>query len=208
MRHARKHPGILASRLLRDMQNGIALGGERNEGGSNKAPACAKAYYHQVLDREKLGTLRNKREQITLCTILDHLALGRTQEAADVAAQRIKSVQMATKQGNWDRSCFLELVPLADGDLCDPSEKKLANREHKTSQSLHPEKDSSANDWKSSDHPDQWGGKKGAGKGKEQPFYKWKAWGQPKKKGRKGQGKKGQGKSEQKYDKDGNPCES
>ena len=190
------------------MESGIALGGSERSARS-KAPAVAKAYYHQILDKEKTATTRNKREQVTLCTILDHLASGRAQEAADVAAQRLKSVQMATKHGTWERSCFLELVPLADGDLTDPSEKKLANREHKTTQSLQPAGAASGSDWKESDWPKPWGQPKGSGK-KGTPYYQFKPWGQPKKKGQgKGKGKKnkkGKGQEEQKYDADGNPC--
>ena len=208
MRHSRKNPGKLAARLLQDMESGIALGGNERSARS-KAPPVAKAYYHQVLDRERGGSVRNKREQITLCTILDHLASGRPQEAADVAAQRIKSVQMATKHGNWDRSCFLELVPLTDGDLTDPSEKKLANREHKSTQQLQPTNDNSGNDLKTSDWPKPWGKPKGGKKGeKGNPNYTFiKPW--PKKKGKGGRGNKkgkGNGNEEQKYDENGNPC--
>ena len=86
--------------------------------------------------KEPGTTLRNKREEVTLCHVLDHLALGRTKEAADVCAQRLKSVQLANKHGNWDRSRFIELVPMADSDLADPSEKKVANRGLKDNREL------------------------------------------------------------------------
>ena len=48
--------------------------------------------------------MRNNREIATLAVALDHLALGRTAFAADVLTMRLKSVEMASRDGHWDRA--------------------------------------------------------------------------------------------------------
>ena len=191
------------------MENAIGLGGEKKLKGSLDAPASAKAYYHQVLAKETETTLRNKREEVTLCHILDHLALGRAKEAADVCAQRLKSVQLASKHGNWDKSRFIELVPMSDGDLADPSEKKVANKSAKENADLDQGSSSSVKPWNEfgkNKGPGKKGQGKGHGKGNaKDDDYNWiPYW--PKKKGNpKGGGKKGAKTEKVKYDKDGNP---
>ena len=144
---------------------------------------------------------------MTLRHVLDHLALGRTQEAADICAQRLKSVQLASKHGNWDRSRFIELVPMADSDLADPSEKKVANRGLKDNKELEGTS-SSGKPWVESGKR-KGGGKKQKNEDDGKGFYNWVPYGR---KGN-GNGKKAKGggkkyKGEQKVDKDGNHMES
>lgn len=78
--------------------------------------------YARVRAVPALGpNLRARREIETLALVLDALVLGRPDVAADVAAQRIKAVEMSARDGNWDRAQWLELIA--------PNEDLLATRE-------------------------------------------------------------------------------
>ena len=65
----------------------------------------------------------------TIAVILDHLALGRTRSAADVCAQRLKALELASTSGTWDRAQFIELVEAEGATLVDKEEEYIATRE-------------------------------------------------------------------------------
>jgi hypothetical protein len=74
---ARLYPGRLAADMLRRWNHVVGLEGE-DRSSSVRAPPCAKAYYLRVLTNKiPANKQRDRREALTLCTILDHLALGR-----------------------------------------------------------------------------------------------------------------------------------
>jgi hypothetical protein len=129
MRWARRHPGRLAARALQGMEDRVGRDGEHEEWERTEAPASAKSYYLRELRDQKppLG-LRSLREANTLCHILDHLALGRTREAADVAVQRLKSIEMNSATGDW-LSTSLELVPNDTTSLVSRDEYRLVQKE-------------------------------------------------------------------------------
>ena len=75
---ARLYPGRLSSEMLPKWNNVVGREGEELGTSKKRAPACAKSYYLKVIT----GMIpphqkRDRREAYTLCTILDHLALGR-----------------------------------------------------------------------------------------------------------------------------------
>ena len=112
---AEDHPGMVALQLLRKMKSVVGEDGEQVKK-TGAAPAVAKQFDLRVI-KHQLGPQgtpnpRNQREMSTLCVILDHLALGRYRQAADVAAARLKSVEGATREGNFNQSSFLELIPV------------------------------------------------------------------------------------------------
>ena len=95
---ARAYPGRLAAAQLQSMQDKVR-GGEAAWDVTD-TPASAKSYYLRMLEMGAAqGSMRSLREMTTLCTILDHLALGRTRQAADTVAQRLKAVEMACADG-------------------------------------------------------------------------------------------------------------
>eukprot|EP00971_Amphidinium_carterae_P348763 6490663-Amphidinium_carterae.2 len=56
--------------------------------------------------------LRNEREMRTLALILDHIIRGQLLQAADVAMQRFKAVEMASgPNATWEFAQRLELIP-------------------------------------------------------------------------------------------------
>jgi hypothetical protein len=200
---AKSHPGRLAASQLQQMQDRVGDG----EGAWSKddTPASAKAYYLRVLSTGVAkGSLRNLREMSTLCVVLDHLALGRTRQAADTAAQRLKAVEMACADGHWERAQHLELVPADQTPLTSKTEEFMVAQElklkAKVAETTHAV-GSSSGSWKGS------GKEKGSSKGGPSwsnqwvtPWNQWGTWPQywtpygGKGKGQKGKSQKGKGK--------------
>ena len=177
---AEKHPGATALQLLRKMKSVVGEDGEKLEK-SGSAPAVAKQYDLRVLKHQQgygAASVRNQRELTTLCVVLDHLALGRYKQAADVAAARLKSVESANRDGNWQDAQFLEMIPVNPEGLTTADEKLLMNNESNLNRK---EWRSSGDDWQSYSN-----------KGKGDAAHSWIP--HPKGKGKKegGKGKKGE----------------
>ena len=121
---AKARPGRLAAAQLQSTQDKVGEGEAAWD--VTDTPASAKSYYLRVLKMGVAqGSMRNLREMTTLCTILDHLALGRTRQAADTVAQRLKAVEMACADGHWERAQHLELAPPDATPLTSKSEEYL-----------------------------------------------------------------------------------
>ena len=129
---AEDHPGKVALELLRKMHAIVGQDGEKVKK-IGSAPAVAKQYDLRVLRAEGKARgqsyLRNQRELTTLCVVLDHMALGRYKQAADVVAARLKSVESGTKDGHFHQSSFLELVPVNPEGLTTVDENLLVRNE-------------------------------------------------------------------------------
>ena len=185
---AEKHPGGMARKLMKRMNAVLDKDGEKATKGADP-PTCAKQYDHRVMKHQLSPTgvnLRNQRELSTLCVILDHLALGRHQQAADVVAARIKSVEAANRDGNFSKAQFLELLPVNMEGLTTTDELKMQRNEAQLTQ----------RNWTSSG--DGWWP---SGKGKKPDNYTWVPNNKGKDKKGKGDGKKGKdgkGKSKEK----------
>ena len=186
---AEDHPGMVALQLLRKMKSVVGEDGEQVKK-TGAAPAVAKQFDLRVLKHQMgpsgVPVYRNQRELSTLCVILDHLALGRYRQAADVAAARLKSVEGANRGGHFHQSSFLELIPVNTEGLTTVDEKVLVRNESLLNQKSSP---SSGDGWQSY----------GKGDKSHQP-YSWipQGKGKGKKEGDKGKkgakGKKGEGK--------------
>ena len=121
---AKAHPGRLAAAQLQSMRDSVGEGAAAWD--VTDTPASAKSYYLRVLKMGVAqGSVRNLREMTTLCAILDHLAFGRTRQAADTVAQRLKAVEMACADGHWERAQHLELAPPDATPLTSKSEEYL-----------------------------------------------------------------------------------
>jgi hypothetical protein len=158
---ARAHPGRLASQLLQTMEDRVGRDGEARVWSSSEMPAAAKSYYFRVLKvTHPGGGLRNLREMQTLCTVLDHLAHGRSKEAGDVVGQRLKAVEAAIVDGSWERARYLELVEPDDAMLATRDEQALVAQERAFNQKVEagPSKVYGSG-WQSG----SWSGEKGAG---------------------------------------------
>ena len=127
IRWAEDHPGQTALQLLRKMKNVIGEDGEKVDK-SGAAPAVAKQFDLRIL-KHQAGpnghNVRNQREMTTLCVALDHLALGRYRQGADVLAARLKSIEAGGRDGHFHQSQFLELIPVNPEGLTTVDEKLL-----------------------------------------------------------------------------------
>ena len=126
IRWCEEHPGKTARNLLQHMENQVGRDGENMEQG-NSLPAAAKAYDLRVLKIQPGANhhLRNHREITTLCVVLDHLAQGRVNQAADCVASRLKAVEQTSNDGNWENSRYLELLPADIEGLTTKDEKQM-----------------------------------------------------------------------------------
>ena len=178
---SQENPGKLAASLLQKMQNATGREGEAAEFDSYSHPAAAKAFFLRVQEPKaaQIGP-RNLCELRMLATALDHLAQGRSAEAADVLAQRVVALEMSVQDGNWNRAIFLELTQ-EDRTLAGPELQMLANKEAEGRTRLaRPPNPSFPSDGGWQQYPSNWKGYKGDGKSKKK--------GDPKGKG-KGKGK-------------------
>jgi fructose-specific phosphotransferase system component IIB len=202
--HALANPGLLACASLQTMENAVGRDGERPVWGQFDAPPSAKAYYLRVLKHTVPAIpQRSLREMQTICTVLDHLALGRVGEAGDVLAQRMKALELSSSDGHWQRAEHLELVAPDSVSLVNRSELKLVQREVEAEMKVS-QPNSYGKNWGNSANASgggHWGQDwyprpKGKGKGKHEKG-KWDYW-KPNPKGKgKGKDKKGKGKKDE-----------
>ena len=133
---AEEHPGKTSLNLLLKMKSVVGEDGEKLVK-SKSAPAVAKQYDLRILKHIQSPNgmnQRNQREMSTLCVILDHLALGRHQQASDVAAARLKAVECANREGHFHNAQFLELLPVNVEGLTTADEKQLVQNEAQLNQ--------------------------------------------------------------------------
>ena len=126
IRWCEDNPGKTARNLLQHMENQVGRDGENADQG-NTLPAAAKAYdlrVPKILPGAKT-MFRNHREISTLCVILDHLAQGRVNQAADFVASRLNAVEQSTRDGNWEDSRYLELRPAVTEGLVTKDERQM-----------------------------------------------------------------------------------
>ena len=117
--------------------------------------------------------------------------MGNSKSAADVLAQRLKSVELAALDGNWERGQFLELVEQDHATLVDQDEKLMISRELELKQRTSGKgrgESGSGKGWQSYEHGwpkgDWYKGKsappaKGGGKNKKGKKNKYTWWDQP-----------------------------
>ena len=86
------------------------------------------SYYHQVVGGKELGK-RAQREFLTLATALDQLIMGNIPEVGDLLVQRLKAIETAASDHNWEVAQNLELLQPETPSLLSRSEKTLATKE-------------------------------------------------------------------------------
>ncbi len=119
------------------MQDRVGGDGEGREWANTDLPAVAKSYYLSYISLKSANAgQRNLSEMTTLCSIMDHLALGRYAQAADVVTQRLKAVEMASQDGDWRRASYIELVPEEGASLVSKAEEQVVQKELESKRSL------------------------------------------------------------------------
>ena len=110
----RRLPGALSSAALEAMEAQIGDQLSPHESGSDLRP-IALAYLQSVVcaRHPKMG-LRNNRELITWCTLIDCLLRGEIASAMDLAFQRFGALEKSLVDNNWQVARWLELIPTSD----------------------------------------------------------------------------------------------
>ena len=92
------------------------------------------SYYHQIVAGKDLGK-RGQREFLTLATALDQLIMGNTPEVGDLLVQRLKAIETAASDQNWEVAQNVELLQSEAPSLLSRSEKTLVTKETQQHQS-------------------------------------------------------------------------
>ena len=126
----KRQPGALSSAALEAMET--AVGDPQTPCGSGaELRPIALAYLHGVVfaqhPLEKMG-LRNNRELVTWCSLIDCLLRGEIASAMDVAAQRVGALEKSLVDNNWQVARWLELIPTSDAVLTTRTELRTAQR--------------------------------------------------------------------------------
>ena len=114
------------------------VGRERQAGSwdSLSTPAAAKSYYLRVLKLDSGNSRRNLRVMHTMAAALDHLALGRPRQAADILMQRLKVLELASATGSWECATFSELFDAEEATLADTEESFMVAKESELAMKL------------------------------------------------------------------------
>ena len=70
--------------------------------------------------------VRNTREMRTIGACLDALLSGNLPVVGDILMQRLKSLEQAVKDGNWQTATHLEVIPDTDVGLASHAEMRAA----------------------------------------------------------------------------------
>lgn len=123
-------PGILGGESVRMMKQFIMQSsGQLWDGTEESLPALASQYARQYLIPRASPPMA--REITTLAYIQDLLMSGRPAEAVDVAAQRLKSLELSLAGQSWQTSQKMELIPAPEASLASRGEVEHALKEAK-----------------------------------------------------------------------------
>ena len=123
---AERYPGVLAFEAAKLMQSTL-LTEQGEDGGVASGRPTVLLYYRQHLQQQAHGAML--REMLNLATALDMVLRGRPAQAADVLAQRLKSLEAMTHGTHWSVAQKLE-VPLPDqATIAQRNELHVAHKE-------------------------------------------------------------------------------
>ena len=112
------------------MARKVFIEGESNVRTTATLPAVAKAYFLRVTSaRPPDGQKRNLVEANLLAHALDHLAMRRYDQAADLLAQRYTAIEANMQGMSWGTAGFLELIGEDGNTLVGQHEKALVSNE-------------------------------------------------------------------------------
>ena len=131
--YAEKYPGRLTARLLGKMRQVLAREETplNQQQGQNLTPPVASAYFLTVILNQYKDriNLRTSRELRSLAKSLDLIVQNAPERAADVLAQRIKSIEVSLADQSWGRAQHVELIPAEGAVLLDKDELAMATKE-------------------------------------------------------------------------------
>ena len=136
--------------MLKSMQEamGMPVEADFNQNSSvGKLAPVASSFSQRVImtTYPQLG-LRTAREMQTLSVVLDALAKGEIGKAADVAAYRLKALEVSTMENSWARATHLELIEPLRGSLVNRVDRAIMAEEASVLRRLNPKGDGKGKD--------------------------------------------------------------
>eukprot|EP00435_Cladocopium_sp_Y103_P048002 s39_g14.t1 len=124
----RKCPGLLTRHAIKQGKEKVLfLQGESN---ASKDPEPVFVRYHRQVFLQNQPSAPLKREHLTLSSVLDALVRGEVLKAADIACQRLKSLEQISQGASPQLAIKLEILPQDRSTLASSEEAKTAASEH------------------------------------------------------------------------------
>ena len=121
---AQKLPGYLARKASKEAATILSQSTGEGEWGVG----VYRRYCRQIL-APKVTSKAIQREMLTLCAVLDHLLDGQILTVADIAAQRLKSLELLAGGSPVELSSQLEILPKELSNLAGQEESRFVRRE-------------------------------------------------------------------------------
>ena len=106
-------------------------GGAGGDGDNDELASVVLQYLNSVFHGahpQSSMSLRNSREPRTIAECMDALLAGDLPHLGDLLMQRLKAVQTAVVEGNWNLAQHLELIPTSGSNVVAPAELTAAQR--------------------------------------------------------------------------------
>ena len=112
---AQKYPGALTAAFINNIR-------QKLRGGAGMVTRSKQLreidVTRWVTDTSELSELRDKREAVTIATMLNFINADQAAHAMDVGVMRLQALQTAkTKGGSWEKASKGELIPESGGDV-------------------------------------------------------------------------------------------
>ena len=129
-----REPGKLLASGLQQIKKFLSQrGGVSNEANNDELATGVLQYLMSVFHGahpQSSMSLRNSRELRTIAECIDALLAGDLPHLGDLLMQRLKAVQTAVVEGNWNLAQHLELIPTTGSNAVTQAELRAAQRTH------------------------------------------------------------------------------
>ena len=124
---AQRLPGYLCRKASKEAATILS----QNIGEGDWSVGVYRRYYRQIL-LPKVGSKAILREMMTLCSLLDTLLDGHILTVADLAAQRLKSLELLASGSPVELAHQLEIIPKEMSNLAGQEEARYAQQEFRS----------------------------------------------------------------------------
>ena len=125
-----REPEKLLASGLHQIKSYLSMRGGAGGDGSNDELATVVVHYLDSVFHgahpQSSTSLRNSRELRTIAECIDALLAGYLPHLGDLLIQRLKAVQTAVVEGNWNLAQHLELIPTSGSNVVSPAELRAA----------------------------------------------------------------------------------
>ena len=124
-----REPGKQLASGLQQIKSYLSMRGAGGDGDGDELASVVLQYLNSVFHGahpQSSMSLRNSRELSPEC--FDALLAGDLPNLGDLLMRRLKAVQTAVVEGNWNLSQHLELTPTSESNVVSPAELRAAQR--------------------------------------------------------------------------------